>query len=111
MKQIISKSNMNNSYLNRRTVLVILVSLLCFSSCKYEDGPALSLRSKRTRAANIWTIDKVFENGVDKTEDYKNTFVNYKMVMHKNLIYTLTYRPFNLYNFEETGTWGFNETK
>jgi len=45
----------------------------------------LSLRSKRARAANNWLLDKAFENGVDKTDDYKKVFVNYKMVIKKVL--------------------------
>lgn len=102
---------MNNLNLKIRTSLVILITAMLFSGCKYEDGPALSLRSKRQRAANTWLLDKAFENGVDKTDDYKKVFVDYKMEMGKSLMYTLTYRPFNVNNYKETGTWEFTDNK
>ena len=97
--------------MNVRIGLIACGLVLCLSSCKYEEGPALSLRSKKARAANTWLLDKAFENGIDKTEDYKKAFVNYKMVMEKSLSYKLSYRPFNINNYEETGTWEFVENK
>lgn len=92
-------------------LLITVLILTGLQACKYEDGPAISLRSKKARAANTWEIEKAFENDVDKTDSYKNSFVNYKMVMEKNGDYTLTYRPFNISDYREEGSWKFDDNK
>ena len=49
-------------------VLVMLVSSLTFQSCsKYEEGPSISLRSKKARLVNKWKIDKMYKNGTEYT--------------------------------------------
>ena len=53
--------------------LITLAALLflCAPACKkYDEGPALSLRSKKSRIANKWKVDKLFKNGVDSTKYY-----------------------------------------
>ncbi len=95
-----------------RVSLVLMMVISMFSCKKYEDGPCFSLRSRNERLINTWRIDKVYENGADKTTDYQNAFVNYKLILASNHEYTLTYRPFNLTNYTETGDWimSSNET-
>ncbi len=47
--------------------LVMVMSTLTFQSCgKYEEGPAFSLRSKKSRLVNKWKIDKLYKNGVEE---------------------------------------------
>ncbi|MDQ3111048.1 MAG: hypothetical protein M3R17_14235 [Bacteroidota bacterium] len=95
----------------RLLVAFTLVILVLFSNCnKYEDGPAISLRTKKHRVCNSWRIDQVFEtpqNGsqTDKTTDYKNAYVNYVMMINKSDLYTITYRPYNIGDYSETGSW------
>ena len=39
---------------------LFIMSIVVLNSCsKYEDGPGISLRSKKARIANIWKIDKI----------------------------------------------------
>jgi hypothetical protein len=90
---------------------------LVFSACnKYDDGPTLSLNTKTHRLANTWRIDQVFEttqNGTktDKTTAYKNAYVNYMMNITKKETYTITYRPYNIGDYSEAGTWQFSAGK
>ena len=45
--------------------------LLCTVSCKkYEEGPIISFRSKKSRIANKWKVSAVFKNGMDSTSYY-----------------------------------------
>jgi len=55
----------------RNIIIVAFVGVaLMFSSCgKYEEGPALSLRTKKARIAGIWKYDKILDNGVEQTLD------------------------------------------
>ena len=91
----------------------IFILILFFSSCKkYENGPAFSLLSKKERVANTWAIQMVKENGVDKTNDYRNVFQNYKLIMDKNnMKYTLTYKLLGIADYSETGSWDLSSDK
>jgi hypothetical protein len=94
-----------------KRIVSVLFLISLFAACKYEDGPNLSLRTKKQRAVNIWHLDKVLENGLDRTEDYKNAFVNYEISINKDNTYVLKYRPFNLSDYSESGTWSFSGDK
>lgn len=94
-----------------KKIIGILTLSILFTACKYEDGPKLSLRTKKHRAVNTWHIDKVFENGIDKTTDYKNAYVNYQIAIKSDNTYELTYRPFNIGDYSETGNWDFSGDK
>jgi hypothetical protein len=50
------------------TTLLLAIGLIFGStSCKYEEGPILSLRTKKDRIAGDWVIEKTIES--DGTED------------------------------------------
>ncbi len=50
------------------SILLFVIALaLVLPACKYEEGPALSLRSKKARVVNIWKIEKAWQNGYDVT--------------------------------------------
>jgi hypothetical protein len=93
------------------SLIVFSLGLVLFSACQYEEGPSFSLISKKSRAVNTWIIDQVFESGVDKTDDYKRAYVDYKVIIGKDDSYTLSYRPFNLTNYQENGAWKFSDDK
>lgn len=91
--------------------ILIIIATFILAGCRYEDGPKLSLRSAKARAVNTWYIDKVYENGVDKTDAYKNAYVNYSMSIKKDNTYELKYRPYNVGDYLETGDWSFSGDK
>ena len=94
----------------KKLIYPVLI-LLLVSACKYEDGPKLSLRSKAHRAINTWYLDQAFEGGTNKTDDYKNAYFNYQIDINKDKSYTIKYRPFNVFDYKETGTWDFSSDK
>lgn len=56
-------------------IMVIFAVAITFTSCKkYEEGPALSFRSKKARVVNEWKIEYAFEtsSGATTTQDYFN---------------------------------------
>jgi len=53
-----------------RKILYTLVLLLFFAACKYEDGPAISLRSKYQRLEGDWQIENLKIDGIDSTQRY-----------------------------------------
>lgn len=95
----------------RLTTYIGLILMLILSACIYEDGPKMSFRSKKNRAVNVWYIDKVIEDGVDRTDAYKSTFVNYRLELKKSEDYELSYRPLNFNPYTEKGSWKFSSDK
>lgn len=90
-----------------KIVFNLLFLAILFSTCKYEDGPKLSLRTKKHRLVNNWHFDKYFENGVDKTDIFLHQMNNYS--------YSVDFNSDNTYKIteiwgqtkSETGTWEF----
>ena len=67
------------------SLLFFLTVFFITSSCgKYEDGPAFSLLSKKSRITNTWKIDKVFINDIDRTSIYAEYIKTYKLDLTKD---------------------------
>ena len=64
---------MKTYVLTKRLLPALFIALVILSipSCKkYEDGPAMSVYSKKHRLKNMWIMEKVLVNGEDKTAEY-----------------------------------------
>lgn len=86
-------------------ILIIGASVAAaFPSCKkYEDGPRLSMHTKKARIANVWQFDKVIaSNGSTITSLYDGMTVEFK----KDGKYVETQN-----NYSATGTWELVEDK
>ena len=56
-------------------------TIIALSGCKkYEDGPGLSLSSKKSRVAANWEFKKVLYNSFDETSEY----LDYILEMEKD---------------------------
>lgn len=86
--------------------LLLIVGVMCamtFFACKkYEDGPWLSLHTKKARLVNVWKYDHVTQNGNDVTASYVNRSVEFK----KDGNYIITYGQ-----YADAGTWQFASNK
>lgn len=68
-------------------------------SCqKYDDGPALSLRSRASRLANSWKIDNYKING----DDYTSLVAGYTETFSKSGSYSYSFGMLN-----GSGNWTF----
>lgn len=85
----------------------ICLTIIFIGACKYEDGPSCSLASKKSRVANLWKLEKVFNDGVEQTI---TALGNHTLELTKdgNAVFTVTadstIDPI-------TGTWAFGEGK
>ena len=85
------------------SLLTVSSGLLTTSCKKYDEGPAISLRSKKARVVNKWKAEKVMENGKDVTSDYQGVTWEFK---DDNKFY------FNFLGILPiTGKWEFNNDK
>jgi len=68
--------------MKKYSLLVASIMMLVFvASCgKYEEGPAISLRSKKARLVNKWQLEKSYKNGQEQTltEDDKKSYMEIK---------------------------------
>ncbi len=92
-------------------VLVVWCCLFMgiMQSCKkYDEGPAISLRSKKARVVNVWKFEKVTEDGTDVTNDYKYSTWEFKE--DGKYIFSIK-DPSSSLSFSMNGTWEFNNDK
>lgn len=82
--------------------IVAFFFAIALSSCSpYEEGPAISFRSKAERLANTWSINYAVEaDGDDKTSDYSGDVY----LLDKDGNITITFTEAGT-TFEATGTW------
>jgi hypothetical protein len=92
-------------------VLSVILSSLFISSCnKYEEGPAISLRTKTERVHNNWKIAQALKDGQDVTQSY----YKYELDLSKDGGATLStnydFAGLN-YQFVTSGEWVFVSNK
>ena len=85
------------------TLVVAFGLTIAFTGCKkYEEGPTLSLASKKARVVNTWKLEKYTVNGVDipllSTTSY--------MELKKDNTFIMSYG-----SSANTGTWDFDSKK
>jgi hypothetical protein len=89
----------------RIAAVALVIGGISFSSCKkYEEGPALSLLSKKARIAGTWKVEAYLENGVDKTSDYRQLVTDETYTTTKEGTYTSSQTTV-LGTFSDNGTW------
>jgi hypothetical protein len=92
-------------------VALVLLSAIFMSSCsKYEEGPGLSLRSKKARVVNNWKIAQAISDGKDVTSDYNKYELN--LTDNYNATLSADYVFFgSTYTYITQGTWSFVDDK
>ena len=58
---------------------ILAVALVAFllSSCYYEEGPVISLRTQKARIVNKWKYDNVTWNGLSYTDKFTNGYAEF----------------------------------
>ena len=90
---------------------VIAVLFLALAGCnKYEEGPALSLRSKTARVANSWKVAQALDNGNDVTSDYNKFELDMSKSGSAALSAEFTFFT-SKFKYTTNGTWVFVSNK
>jgi hypothetical protein len=86
-------------------VAALFIGGVTLTSCKkYEEGPSLTLLSKKARIAGSWGVEKLLVDGVDKTSDYRAFVTSETITMEKDGTYSSTY-TFAVGSDTDAGTW------
>jgi len=97
------------------TIIFLFISSTLYIGCKkYEEGPAMSLRTKKGRVANKWKVDAYLKNGTDMISDYRMATASelFEMTKDGNYTTTVTYTPaFGGGTYTDNGTWEFINDK
>lgn len=101
----------------KKIVKISIIALLVgctaftFSGCgKYEDGPSISLLTKKARLAGTWGVEKYMVNGVDQTAAWRQVYSSENLIFDKAGTYSATYNTI-LGPFTDAGTWAFINDK
>ncbi len=89
--------------------VILIIAIFALSSCgKYEDGPAFSLASKKSRLVNVWQLDRSFHNGVEiqLTADDKDDYIEYTKDNKVKATWVTQGQSLTL-----EGTWEFDDKK
>lgn len=91
--------------------LIVGCTAFTFSGCgKYEDGPSISLLTKKARVAGTWGVEKYMVNGVDQTAAWRQVYSSENLIFDKAGTYSATYNTI-LGPFTDAGTWAFINDK
>jgi hypothetical protein len=89
-------------------LVVPFILLAVLSSCNdYPEGPKMSLKTRKARAANTWVIESVTEGDVDRTSAFNGIYTDYTLTTEKDGKFTQTFRYMNSTPVTENGTWRF----
>ena len=94
---------------SRISLALPLMVLFLLSACKYEDGPAISLRKKEERLVNHWKLEKYLKNGKDKTDAMY--MKNYEEIYKENGDLLTSFNTPDDDNQGEDGEWSWGENK
>ncbi len=91
--------------------LIVGCTAFTFSGCgKYEDGPSISLLTKKARVAGTWGVEKWEVNGVDQTALWRQVYSSENLIFDKAGTYSATYNTI-LGPSTDAGTWAFINDK
>lgn len=95
--------------MRKQTIYLMLAvsASLTFSQCKkYDQGPSLSLRSKKERVSNEWNVASYTYNQKDQL---KETYSGYHQCISSNqILYTEIFRTTTyVWTFDKSGTWNY----
>ena len=89
----------------------LMIGGITLTSCKkYEEGPAVSLLTKKMRVAGDWEVESYWENGVDKTTDYRTGVTSETYTYEKDGTYSISITTV-IGTLNDAGTWEFINDK
>lgn len=91
-------------------LLMLALLFIAAPACKkYEEGPAVSLRTKNARVANEWQLEKSLRNGVDQTEAFKAAYADFRETYTKDGNWTYSYTDASSNLISGAGEWEWED--
>jgi hypothetical protein len=94
-----------------KTILTVVAGILMVAGCsKYENGPDFSLKSKKERISNNWTVNEAIRLSGDG-ETFQSAYDDYQLNIGEDEKYTKFYRMSADEHCIEQGRWNFTNDK
>lgn len=90
---------------------MLIIAMVMPACKKYEEGPALSFRSKTARLVNQWKIEKVMEDGQDITAAYVSFQKDLVNEYKENGELAISYKDNTGATISYSATWEFSSDK
>ena len=87
-----------------KIVSIALLGAVSMYSCKYDEGPGISLRAKRDRVANEWRVVNMTYGGVDVTSKVNDSIFTSVINLSRTGKYNIVHKDI-LGNTSHTGKW------
>lgn len=94
---------MKNTFISTAMMAILITCLLSIGCKKYEDGPGLSLRSKKERLTGKWEVVSLTENGNDVLFYSESDVMTCKSGSSVYYTETESYKPY-YFEFIKDGT-------
>ena len=95
---------MKNTIKKMGTMALALFLLTLASCSKYEEGPGISLRSKKSRLVGDWEMTSITTNGIESTTMVESDF--FDCISGTTIAYDITTKVEKLsYSIKEDGSW------
>ncbi len=100
--------------MKKLSILFAAFAVVFLASCgKYEDGPGLSIRSKKARLTGTWVVESAIQGSTDITGDITNGG-SVELTFDKDGVFTYAY-DYVIFGVPAsgsiTGTWDFSDDK
>ena len=106
---------MNRTFKLTTATIASAVILFNFSSCGYEDGPAISLRSKNGRLIGTWNAEIIAGEIVQSNPNEKLEFImEFEKDGDLKATYSYSYTYYGQtydYSYSYLGSWEWKENK
>jgi hypothetical protein len=94
-----------------KTILSVAIGILFLAGCtKYENGPDFSVKSKKERLTNNWTVNEAIHLNGDGAA-FHDMYPNYQLNIGEDDKYTKYYRMNAVEVCIEQGKWKFTNDK
>jgi hypothetical protein len=88
---------------------IVMAALFVFNSCgKYEEGPGVSLLSKKARITGVWSFDKMFVDGTEVVLDEMMKAAKVELIKDGTGKMSMSFMGFT---FNSDLEWEFNDEK
>lgn len=95
----------------KKLIYVSLVSVLLVACTKYENGPDFTLKSKKERLSNNWTLNEAIRVSGDDARPFHEIYPAWQFNIGEDETYTMFYRPGENEHYTEKGHWKFSGDK
>ena len=94
----------------KKIVMLLVMTALFCSACRYEEGPGISFVEPGERIIANWMVDRVYKNGelVTESDRIANRPGNFYSIYYQRILQVNTFYNGDI-RYSNYGDWGFED--